>query len=86
MDAERKAPDLKPGICGANRGDGCGRPIVWAELESGGRVPLDPRAPVYSYTMHEDRIVASRNKGAMVSHFATCPKASNFTRPKTGGA
>ena len=26
---------------------GCGKPIVFGDLPTGGKVPLDPKAPVY---------------------------------------
>ena len=88
MDGEPKAQgyQYKTAICGSDGRDGCGKPIVWAKLEGGGAVPLDPRAPVYDVTEAGAHVYAARNRGAMVSHFTTCPKASNFTRPKTGGA
>lgn len=71
---------------------GCGRPMVWGETEEkegGGAkaIPLDPRAPVYRILRHDlnGTPVIVRDKGAMVSHFATCPKASQFSASaKTG--
>ena len=46
-----------------------------------GRVPLDPRAPVYLVEFNEDgdAVSAVRATGAYVSHFSTCPKASQFS-------
>lgn len=53
-----------------------------------GRVPLDPSPPVYRIATRGGRIVGYRANGAeyaqaaeehLVSHFATCPKASEFS-------
>jgi hypothetical protein len=69
---------------------GCGKEIVWGTTEEGTKIPLDPRAPVYSLgprkigesaafgETHGDQLV-KRTSLAMVSHFATCPKASQFS-------
>lgn len=60
---------------------GCGKPIVWGETSEGKAIPLDPRPPVYRIMRHDlagDPKV-HRDKEAMVSHFATCPKASQFS-------
>lgn len=63
---------------------GCGKPIVWGLTPEGKRIPLDPRAPVYDYatTPAMDGASAFRNRVAMVTHFATCPKASEFSQSK----
>ena len=66
---------------------GCGKPIVWAEItkEDGtrGRVPLDPRPACYLTTPDAgDRTIGVRDRTAMVSHFATCPNASDFSGSK----
>ena len=69
---------------------GCGKPIVFVAVlkEDGtsGRVPLDPRPPVYMVTVTEEPggtpLSAIRIKDAMVSHFATCPKAAQFSGAK----
>lgn len=64
---------------------GCGREIIWAKSkESGAKIPLDPRPPVYVY--------AKTPEGGMecwyplapsaVSHFATCPNANEFSGSK----
>ena len=68
---------------------GCGKEIIWGEYEKTVapgemkdiRVPMDPSAPVYRIvgTAGSDGTVRiERDKAAMVSHFATCPKASQF--------
>ena len=67
---------------------GCGKPIVWGVTEDGKRIPLDPRPPVYLAVDEGDRVLAERAGPGQnfmgqalahyVSHFATCPKASEF--------
>lgn len=56
----------------------CQKPIVWSEgtLASGapGRLPLDPRPPVYVTDLRGDVVVAVRDVNAMVLHQATCGK------------
>ena len=60
---------------------GCGKPIVWAKDEKGMLHPLDYRAPVYSYngTEADGTVRCHRAEGCYVSHFATCPKANDFS-------
>ena len=57
----------------------CGRPIVWGVDGNGKRIPLDPRPPVYR-VFHPQAggrtCTLARDTSAMVSHFATCPRAS----------
>lgn len=74
---------------------GCGRPIVWGQLKDGTKVPLDPRPAVYWVVAPAaDHYMISRANGskekaqgqAMVSHFATCPKADQFSRGSAGGS
>ena len=61
---------------------GCGRPIIWGITPDGKRIPMDARAPVYALTGEKnpgqpDGVV--RAFTAYVTHFATCPKASDFS-------
>jgi len=63
--------------------------MVWVEVykEDGSKVsvPLDPRAPVYTATGFDaDNTphTAVRDHGAFVTHFSTCPKASDFSSSK----
>lgn len=72
---------------------GCGRPVVWGETADGKKIPLDPRPPLYFAFVHvKGHIAAERiepmvmtdqphapDGRPMVSHFATCPKASEFS-------
>lgn len=66
---------------------GCGKPIVWGIGPDNKPIPLDPTPPVYQVE-HIDNLGptikthVTRNTGAMVSHFATCPKAGQFSRNK----
>jgi hypothetical protein len=63
---------------------GCGKEIIWGVTAEGKRIPLDPRPPVYrlvvGYATQE--IVVERQKDAMVSHFATCSRANDFSASK----
>ena len=59
---------------------GCGKKIYWGALPDGKRVPLDPVPPCYRYDAATG--VAARMTGCMVSHFATCPKANEFSGKK----
>jgi hypothetical protein len=67
---------------------GCGIVILWARAPEGGAIPLDPRAIVYE--VHEGpggtlqaskapRLGKDQKHGFAVSHFATCPKANEFS-------
>ena len=59
---------------------GCGKPICWGVTADGKRIPLDPRPPVYRIVNDAGgNEVVERDKNAMVSHFATCPKANEFS-------
>lgn len=60
---------------------GCGKPITWAVMEDGTRVPLDTVPAVYLITRRDDGLVTcKRMKDAAVTHFATCKQASMFSR------
>lgn len=66
---------------------GCGAEILWAKNENGKMMPLDAKAPVYVLTIRNDMGTEARcqraEKGrAFVSHFATCPKANEFSGSK----
>lgn len=57
---------------------GCGREIIWGRTPEGKSIPLDTIAPVYvTHPQGGSSIV--RHSTAWVSHFATCPKASEFS-------
>lgn len=60
---------------------GCKREIVFGLTEDGKRIPLDPRPPVYAVIGQNEAGVplVRRHVGAMVSHFATCPNANDFS-------
>jgi len=63
---------------------GCGKPIVWAKDEKGTSHPLDARAPVYHFNGGDldAEFTVYRLTGSWVSHFATCPKANEFSKGK----
>lgn len=65
---------------------GCEKPITWAvNMETGKRIPLDLRPPVYVNTGQTDSQglpLVQRRKGAGVSHFATCANANEFSQSK----
>ena len=63
---------------------GCGRPIVFGETFDGKHIPLDPRAPVYAFSGGDSsrgtrKILRLNQDEGMVTHFATCPKANEFS-------
>lgn len=70
---------------------GCGRPMVWAVTADGKRIPLDPKPAIYmvvaepgggDHVCQRAKVPAEVTDGKealfMVTHFATCPKASQF--------
>ncbi len=67
---------------------GCGKEIIWAKNENGKMIPLDPRAPVYSIVKDDGdafrcvRVDGDSDFIDYVTHFATCPKASDFSGSK----
>jgi len=69
----------------------CGKPVIWAETPDGGKVPLDPRPPVYrAIDALEGPVQAEHLKPSpsslfraneiayFVSHFATCANVSQL--------
>lgn len=64
---------------------GCGKKIIWAVTVDGKKIPLDPTPPTYGAAddseIHTDGQFIGRSR-AMVSHFATCPKANDFSGSK----
>ncbi len=66
---------------------GCGATIVWAvNPATGKKVPLDPRAPIYRFVDAPGGPEALRETDGelMVSHFATCTKAADFSGRNKG--
>lgn len=64
----------------------CGREIVWARsAETGKPIPLDPHPAVYEVLSDEDsesgalECVLIPRESVMVTHFATCLKANDFS-------
>lgn len=61
---------------------GCGKPIVFAEnTQTGKMIPLDARSVCYVAQEWEGKIICASSE-AMISHFATCPKAADFSHKK----
>lgn len=64
---------------------GCGKEIIWGVNLEGKKIPLDPAPPVYvsmGNTGITNGMVVTRDPDAMVSHFATCPEANEFSGSK----
>jgi hypothetical protein len=76
-----------PPISEPSRCKGCNKIVVWVEITKAdgtkGRLPLDPSAPVYEVDP-VNPTTGERTKTAMVSHFATCPKANDFSGGRKG--
>lgn len=66
----------------------CGRPVTFARTDDGKVIPLDISAPVYELEVDVDgqEFRAVRSTSAHVTHFATCPKTSQFSRGRDRGA
>jgi len=64
--------------------NGCGKSIIWAFTESGGKIPIDSKPLIYRLDERDDgEIVARKADGIFgVSHFVTCPKANDFSGSK----
>lgn len=75
----------------------CGRPIVWGETEAGKKIPMDPEPSIDGNLTRTASTVDGRihylikyykrareTPGVTTykSHFATCPDAKNFRRPR----
>jgi hypothetical protein len=62
---------------------GCGCPLIFVTGPNGKIIPLDERAQVYR--LGKDLMgepVAEVVAGAYVTHYASCPKASDFSKGK----
>lgn len=60
---------------------GCGKLIHFAKTVDGKTVPLDPRPPVYAWTPDGWKRANGKNRPikALVTHFATCARANDFS-------
>jgi hypothetical protein len=56
-------------------GQTCKAEIIWGKTPEGKSIPLDPKPP--TYVLGEDGVAV--RSAAMVSHFATCPDARQFS-------
>jgi hypothetical protein len=64
---------------------GCGKEIVWGVTPDGKRIPLDPKPPIYAVAQDVGGALHLRRMptgDVMVSHFATCPQANEFSASK----
>ena len=70
---------------------GCGKEIVWGTTIEGKKIPLDPKPPIYEIVGNDfDGLEVKRTEEDelsgmnthMVSHFATCSKANDFSGSK----
>lgn len=65
---------------------GCGAKIVWGRDAKGTLIPLDPKPPTYVKqerlleTAGASNAIEVARSDAMVSHFATCPNANQFSK------
>jgi hypothetical protein len=57
----------------------CGAAIVWAQTESGRRMPLDAE-PERRFVLAGVEPTIARSVPTYVSHFATCPQADEHRR------
>lgn len=70
---------------------GCGKQIVWGIFQDGPkakRIPLDPRPPCYRALdpISDGAVRIEREREVYVTHFATCPKANDFSgKNREGG-
>lgn len=62
----------------------CGKLILWGETLDGKRIPLDMRPPIFRIIRTQNGLVTlvERMENAGVSHFATCPRANDFSSAK----
>lgn len=62
---------------------GCGKKILWGITRQGKQIPLDPKPPVYLVKGNprdgHQPLEIERLRHVYVSHFATCPKANDFS-------
>jgi hypothetical protein len=59
--------------------------MVFAETMDKKKIPLDIRAPVYRVVTEDadgTPLIVERAIASFVTHFATCPKASDFSGGK----
>jgi len=68
---------------------GCGKQLEWGIDDEGKKIPLDMRAPIYKLGSYDpDKrawMLMRMPEGFKVTHFATCPKASEFSGARRTG-
>jgi len=69
----------------------CGTPLIWAKTEKGASIPIDlqPARPEYGNIVLQYGLagppradMVKPGHGTHVAHYATCPEAGRFRRPK----
>lgn len=88
---------MTPALKRIDKCSACGAPIVWASTSNGGRMPVDvgatPDGNVLLLATIDHRWVAivvgkaeakaqAGPRERHTSHFATCPKAAVFRKPR----
>lgn len=58
----------------------CGAPLLFVQDAEGKTHPLDTRSPTFRVERDLAGDEIAVRSDAMVSHFATCPKASDFSK------
>jgi hypothetical protein len=58
----------------------CDVKIAFARTSTGKMIPLDMRAPVYRIVEGDGEMQAERVDDCFVTHFATCPAATSFSK------
>lgn len=62
---------------------GCGAEILWAKTTHDKPIPLDARSEKrFVLVVGEREVTIARAADTYVSHFATCPMADTFRKPK----
>lgn len=67
-----------PGTCRS-----CAKPIIWAELTSGRRMPFNPplvAADAQESLLTSGRIIETIDTAVSSTHFQTCPQAKDWRK------
>mgnify|MGYP001597955459 FL=1 len=70
---------VRPGFSACK---GCGKEVLWAVDDNGTKHPLDTTPPTYVAIEDAQKkgVFRAVRSMAYVSHFATCPMASTFSK------
>ena len=61
---------------------GCNKTLLFAKTSEGKIIPLDLSAPVYKLETDMTGVMVAVRVDAYVTHFASCPKADEFSKGK----